>query len=116
MADAFTFDSFETFTKKSADKIIGFNSSQGDTIAVSPDAFPALQGVSDISFASAKSKKKLKQLSSDDYDFIYFEIKGRLYFDGNDSDKKWGNSGEGGLVAILKGKPELTIDDITFLS
>ena len=116
VADDFVFDSFEVFTKKSADKIIGFNSSQGDTIAVSLDAFPALQGVSDISFASAKSKKKLKQLSRDDYDFIYLEIKGWLCFDRNDSHNKWGNSDEGGLVAILKGKPELTAEDITLLA
>ena len=115
-ADAFTFDSFEAFTKQSADKIIGFNASQGDTIAVGPNAFPSLQGVSDISFASTKSKKKFKQMSKEDYDFVYFEKKGRLYFDGNGAEKNWGNSDEGGLVAILKGKPELTVEDITLLA
>ncbi len=116
VADAFTFDSFEAFTKKSADKIIGFNASQGDTIAVSPNAFPALEGVSAISFASTRNKKEFKQLSKEDYDFVYFEKKGRLYFDGNGAEKNWGNSDEGGLVAILKGKPELTAEDITLLA
>ncbi|CRY93460.1 conserved hypothetical protein [Synechococcus sp. WH 8103] len=115
-ADAFTFDSFEAFTKKSADKIIGFNASQGDTIAVGPNAFPSLQGVSDISVASTRSKKEFKQMSKEDYDFVYFEKKGRLYFDGNGAEKNWGNSSEGGLVAILKGKPELTAEDITLLA
>ena len=115
-ADAFTFDSFEAFTKKSADKIIGFNASQGDTIAVGPNAFPSLQGVSDVSFASTRSKKKFKQMSKEDYDFVYFAKKGRLYFDGNGAEKNWGNSDEGGLVAILKGKPELTVEDITLLA
>ena len=115
VADFFTFDSFEKFTKKSADKIIGFNASQGDTIAVSPDAFPALRGVSGISFASTRSKKEFKQMSKEDYDFVYFEKRGRLYFDGNGAEKNWGNSDEGGLVAILKGKPELTVEDITLL-
>ena len=115
VADFFTFDSFEKFTKKSADKIIGFNASQGDTIAVSPDAFPALRGVSGISFASTRSKKEFKQMSKEDYDFVYFENRGRLYFDGNGAEKNWGNSDEGGLVAILKGKPELTVEDITLL-
>ena len=114
-ADAFYFNSFEAFTKKSADKIIGFKASQ-DTIAVSPDAFPALEGVSAIRFASTKSKKELKQLSKEDYDFVYFEKKGRLYFDGNGAEKNWGNSDEGGLVAILKGKPELTSFDIKLLA
>ena len=116
VADAFTFESFEAFTKKSADKIIGFNASQGDTIAVSTVAFPRLKDVSDISFASTKRKKELKQLFKDDYDFVYFEKKGRLFFDGNGSDKKWGNSDEGGLVAILKGNPVLTAEDITLLA
>ena len=115
VADAFAFDSFESFTKKSADKIIGFNASQGDTIAVSAVAFPGLEGASEISFASTKSKKELKQFSKKDYDFVYFEKKGRLYFDGNGSDKNWGDSNEGGLVAILQGKPKLTVDDITLL-
>ena len=116
VADAFTFDSFDVFTKKAADKIIGFDSSQGDTIAVSLDAFPALKGASDISFASTSSKKEFKQMSKEDYDFVYFEKKGRLYFDGNGAEKNWGNSSEGGLVAILKGKPELTAEDITLLA
>ena len=115
-SDAFTFDSFESFTKKSADKIIGFDASQGDTIAVSSVAFPGLEGASEISFVSTKSKKELKLLSKQDYDFVYFEKKGRLYFDGNGSDKNWGDSEEGGLVAILKGKPELAADDFTFLA
>ena len=116
VADTFAFDSFEAFTKKNADKIIGFDSSEGDIIAVSAVAFPGLEDVSDISFASTKRKKELKQLSKDDYDFVYFEKKGRLYFDGNGSDKQWGNSDEGGLVAILKEKPELTAEDITLLA
>lgn len=115
-ADAFTFDSFDVFTKKGADKINGFDSSQGDTIVVSPNAFPALQGASLINFASTNKKKELKQLSKEDYDFVYFEKKGRLYFDGNGSDKKWGDPNEGGLVAIMKGKPELSMEDFTLLA
>lgn len=55
-------------------------------------------------------------MSKEDYDFVYFEKKGRLYFDGNGSEKNWGNSGEGGLVAILKGKPDLTAEDLTLLA
>ena len=116
VADAFTFDSLEVFTKKGADKIIGFNSSEGDSIAISPEAFPALQGSSEINFASTNKKKMLKLLSKQDYDFIYFEKKGRLYFDGNGAGNNWGNKDEGGLVAVLKGKPELTLDDFTMLA
>ena len=115
-ADAFTFDSFDIFTKKAADKIIGFDASEGDTLAVSAVAFPGLEGSSSISFASTKSKKKLNQFSREDFDFVYFEKKGLLYFDGNRSDKGWGDSKEGGLVAILKGKPEVSMDDFTLLA
>ena len=115
-ADAFTFDSFDIFTKKAADKIIGFDASEGDTLAVSAVAFPGLEGSSSISFASTKSKKKLNQFSRQDFDFVYFEKKGLLYFDGNHSDKDWGDSKEGGLVAILKGKPEVSMDDFTLLA
>ena len=116
VADAFTFDSFDVFTKKAADKIIGFDASEGDTIAVSQFAFPALQGASEINFASTNKKKVLKQLSKQDYDFVYFEKKGRLYFDGNGSGKYWGATNEGGLVAMLKGKPELTLEDFTLFA
>ena len=114
-ADVFTFDSFELFTKKAADKIIGFDSRQGDTIAVSSDAFPSLKVNSKIKFAASNSKKDLKQLSRQGFDFLYFEKKGRLYFDGNGAGKNWGNANEGGLVAILQGKPDLTESDFTVL-
>ena len=116
VADAFTFDFLDVFNKKGADKIIGFDFSQGDTIAVSPNAFPTLQGASELNFASTKNKKELKLLSKQDYDFVYFEKKGKLYFDGNGSKKNWGSSDEGGLVAVLKGKPELTADSFTMLA
>ena len=115
-ADIFTFDSFDVFTKKAADKIIGFDSSQGDKIAVGAYAFPALQGASKIRFVSTDKKKDLKLLGKQDYDFVYFEKKGKLYFNGNRSDKKWGDSSEGGIFAILKGKPELTAEDFTLLA
>ena len=115
-ADAFTFDSFDIFTKKAADKIIGFDASEGDTIAVSAVAFPGLEGASSISFASTNSNKKFRQLSKYDIDFVYFEKKGQLYFDGNGSNKNWGDSEEGGLVAILKGKPEVSMNDFTLLA
>ena len=114
-ADAFTFDAFDIYTKKNADRIIGFNASHGDIIAVSPDAFPSIKFSSEVNYASTDSRKVLKQLSQQDYDFVYFEKNGRLYVNGNGPEKNWGNTGEGGLVAILKGKPELTAGDFTLL-
>ena len=115
-ADAFTFDSFDVFTKKAANKIIGFDASEGDSIAISKEAFPALVGTSEISFISTKKKKELKVLSQQDYDFVYFSKKGKLYFDGNGVDLDWGGANDGGLVAVLKGKPELSAGDFTLLA
>ena len=105
-ADQFTFDQFESFGGKTADKIIGFDSSQGDSIGVSAEAFPSLQGADEITFATAITKKEFKQLKRQDIDFVYYETKSRLFFNGNGSDKGWGDPDEGGLFAILKGKPE----------
>ena len=70
----------------------------------------------EISFASASSKKELKNYSKQDIDFVYFESKGRLFFNGNGVKKGWGDDSEGGLFAILKGKPELSAEDFTLLA
>ena len=111
------FNSFESFNKKNADIIIGFYPEQGDTIGVSSEAFPSLSGKTNIKFASTSSRKELKRLFKEDYDFIYFEkVKsGRLFFNGNGSDKGCGSSAEGGLFAILKGTPDLTALDFSIL-
>ena len=114
-ADEFAFDAFDKFSKKGADEIIDFNSAEGDFLSFSKNAIPSLDLSNSLRFKSIGKKKRLKALSRKNYDFVYFENKGRLYFDGNGSDKNWGNSGEGGLVAILNGKPELTVEDITLV-
>ena len=75
-----------------------------------------MKGSSEIGFVSTRRKNELKQLSNQDYNFVYFQKKGRLYFDGNGSDKNWGNTNEVGLVAILQGKPELTVENFTLLT
>ena len=61
-------------------------------------------------------RNKLKRLSKQNYDFVYFEKKGRLYFDGNGTDNNWGNRNEGALLAVLKGKPDVSVDDFTLLA
>ena len=62
------------------------------------------------------TKKQLKSLSKTDYDFVYYEKKGRLFFNSDGVEKGWGNENEGGLFAILKGKPELSEADFTLLA
>lgn len=115
-ADQFTFDQFETFGRETADKIIKFKPSHGDTIGVSAEAFPSLLGTDEISFASASTKRELKLLSKENYDFVYFEENGRLFFNGNGDKRGWGDPEEGGFFAILKNKPEISSDDFILLT
>lgn len=114
--NVFYFDKFDTFKKKNADKIINFNSDREDKIAFNEIAFPGLSDQDTFAFASAKSKKALKALSRQDYDIVYYERKGFLYFDGNGSQKNWGKKSEGGIFAKIDKGLDLTIDDFIFYS
>ena len=44
-----------------------------------------------------------------DFDFLYDKKKGSLYFNENASDKGFG---DGGIIAILKGAPELSASNL----
>ena len=111
----FILETREPFTKKNADQIIQFKRSEKDRILIDPIISDSLSANSELSFASTKSKKSLKQLAQKDYDFIYFEKKGQLFLDGNGTAKGFGETEEGGLLAILKGKPDLKATDIAFV-
>ena len=64
-------------------------------------------------FAVCKNKKAvMKKLDKQDFDFLYDEKKGGLYFNENGSDKGFG---DGGIIAILKGAPELTASNLDFI-
>jgi len=97
------------FNKKSADKITNFNTST-DTLEIETDSF----GIdSSATFASGENKKIVKkQLAKQDFDFLYDQKKGGLYFNKNGSDKGFG---EGGIIAILKRSPYLTSDNLEFV-
>jgi len=87
------------FNKKSADKITNFNPSN-DTLKIDIDSFDI---DSSATFATGKNKKLVKKkLAKQDFDFLYDQNKGGLYFNENGSDKGFG---EGGIIAILKGGP-----------
>ena len=94
---------------KFADKITKFNPSI-DTLEIDTDSF----GIdSSASFATGKNKKTVKKkLAKQDFDFLYDEKKGGLYFNENGADKGFG---EGGIIAILKGAPDLTSDNLEFI-
>ena len=81
-----------------------------DTLEIDTDSF----GIdSSATFASGKNKKKVKKkLAKQDFDFLYDEKKGGLYFNENGSDKGFG---DGGIIAILKGAPDLTSGNLEFI-
>ena len=97
------------FHKKSADKITSFNPST-DTLEIDADSF----GIdSSATFSTGKNKKVvMKNLVKQDVDFLYDQKKGGLYFNENGSDKGFG---DGGIIAILKGAPDLTSDNLEFI-
>ena len=64
-------------------------------------------------FASGVNKKAFKkQLAKQDFDFLYDQKKGGLYFNENSADKGFG---DGGIIAILKGAPDLRESNLSFL-
>jgi len=74
--------------------------------------------IAEISQTTTKHPKQAKHtrikrlLTRQDFDFIYDQKKGGLYFNENGSDKGFG---DGGIVAILKGAPELTASNLEFI-
>ena len=99
----------EKFKRKFVDKITNFNPST-DTLEIDTDSFSIN---SSATFASGKNKKKVKkQLAKQDFDFLYDQKKGGLYFNENGADKGFG---EGGIVAILKGAPDITSGNLEFV-
>ena len=114
VATAFVFDTPDRFGKKGADQITNFNPDTGDMIFFTPNSLPGLDDRDEFYFAVAKRKKRLKKLSKECYDFVYFEPKGQLFYDDNCNRKGWGNSNDGGLVLTLKNKPKLTVEHLGF--
>ena len=97
------------FNKKSADKFTNFNRST-DTLKTDTNSF-AIDSAAP--FASDKNKKVVKKkLAKQDFDFLYDEKKGGLYFNENGADKGFGDDG---IIAILKGAPDLTSDNLEFI-
>ena len=97
------------YKRKFIDKIINFNPST-DTLEIDTDSF-GIDGYA--TFATGKNKKVVKKkLAKLDIDFLYDQKKGGLYFNENGSDKAFG---DGGIVAILKGAPNLTSGSLEFI-
>ena len=109
-ADQFYFAGEEPFKKKTVDKIIDFDPSEGDAIVIADEVVGDL--TEDPTLAIADTKKDLKQLSKDGYDLLYFEPKGDLYVDGNGDSKGFGKKSEGGMIADLPNDTILSESDV----
>ena len=98
------------YNKKSADKITEFNL-KTDVLKIDADSF-GIDGSSATYSAGKNNRKVKKNLAKQDFDFLYDQKKGWLYFNENGAGK---GLGDGGIVAILKGAPALTMEHIDFL-
>ena len=97
------------FKVKNIDRITNFNPST-DTLEIDIDSFDI---DNPATFASGKNKKVVKKkLAKLDIDFLYSQKKGKLYFNENGENKGFG---DGGIIAILKGAPDLTSENFTFI-
>ena len=67
------------------------------------------------SFESVRSRKEIKLLTRENVDLIYNEKKGQLLLNANGAEPGLGDTQEGGLLAVLKGGPSLTLADIAII-
>ena len=99
----------DTFKRGFIDDVTPFNPLT-DNLVIDTDSFDI---TGSATFAAGKNKKVVKKkLAKQDFDFLYDQKKGGLYFNENGADKGFG---EGGIIAILKGAPDLTSDNLEFL-
>ena len=103
-----TIKNTDRYTKKASVKTNSFDSNSDFTEI---DAHRFGVGIY-AAFAAGKNKKAVKKLAKQDFDFLYDEKKGGLYFDENGAGKGFG---EGGIIAILKGAPDLTLGNLEFI-
>ena len=101
--DEFRFELAGQFGKRQADRITGFDTAEGDQLALGRDVF---NGLNDIDLVTVTSKTQLATQSNNSTALIYFEPRGKLYFNQNGDASGYGE--DGGLFAILKGGPDLS--------
>ena len=104
-ADSFLFDRAGHCGRRQADVIRDFDAEEGDRILIDADSFAG-----DGSVSVAANRREFRQLrKGSDADFLYFQPRGDLYYNANGDDRGYG---DGGLMADLKGAPELGAEQI----
>ena len=82
-----------------------FDAAEGDRILIDADSFDG-----DGTVSVAENRRQFRRMrKGGEADFLYFQPRGRLFYDANDGDRGFG---EGGLMAALRGAPELGADQI----
>ena len=99
----------DSFKRKAIDEITLFNSSS-HILRIEVKSFGLKHPAT---FASGTNKKVVKKrLARKDFDFIYDQKRGGLYFNENLSGHGFG---DGGVIAVLEGAPALTAENINFI-
>ena len=109
-ADQFYFSGEEQFKKKLVDKILDFDSSEGDAVVIAEGIIQDLKDEPLLAFAS--NKKELKRFAKEEFDLLYLEPKSDLYVDSNGDAKGFGNPSVGGLIADLPNDTPLTESNV----
>jgi hypothetical protein len=91
------------------DKITNFSTKDKDQLRFSKSAF----GVGTGKFAIAKDTKSLNKLLASDANFVYNQPKGELTFNANGIQSGFGENG--GVFAVLVGKPSLVGSSVSFI-
>ena len=101
------------FGRKRTTRLRDFSCVDGDRLVFKGGMRRKLPALSDASFVEVKSKSRLRKVSKRDFDFIYFEPKGALYYNQNLEKKGYGS---GGLMMMFKGeRPDFDISCMTDL-
>ena len=104
-ADSFLFNRAGHCGRRQADVIRDFDAEEGDRILIDADSF---RGDGTVSVAA--NRREFRQLrNGSEADFLYFQPKGGLYYNADGDDRGFG---DGGLMAALKGAPELGAEQI----
>lgn len=106
-ADGFLFNHKGRYGQKHADIIVDFNSYEGDSILLDQDIFELGKKVKIRSFNGEENLSRAQKWKKR---FVYDKAQGHLYFNENGRKEGWG---DGGLLAILEGVPQLGSDDFT---
>ncbi len=106
--DVFSLTSAQGFGAQAADHITNFNPKENDKLQIDLSTFDGSVGKLNI----AKKTKQVAKLAKKEIDFIYDQQAGYLYYNENG---KLPGFGDGGIFAILEGKPKVGLGNFEFV-